>query len=364
MLLCANPRAQYLAHKGAIDAAVLRVFDSGMYIKGEEMTSFEAEFASYVGVKHGVGVANGTDALRIALLACEVGAGDEVVTVSHTAVATISAIEQAGAVPVFVDVGSDDFVMDVAQVEQALTPRTKAVVAVHLYGQAVDLDPLLALCKKRGLRLIEDCAQAPGSLYHGQRLGTLGDAAAFSFYPTKNLGAIGDGGIIVTNDERVAQRANMQREYGWASRYISDVPGGNSRLDEVQAAILRVKLPYLDHDNEARRRVADFYRDALSGTDLELPAERPGNHHVYHLYVVRSPRRAAIIEEFKRRGIQAAIHYPMPVHAQPAYAARLRCAAPLTVTESVAKTILSLPMFPELTNAELEHVVGALRAAP
>ena len=363
MLLCANPRAQYIAHKDAIDQAVLGVFDRGMYIKGDEMARFEAEFAAYVGVACGVGVANGTDALRIALSSCGVGAGDEVVTVSHTAVATVSAIEQAGAVPVFVDIRSEDFVMDVAQVERALTARTKAVVAVHLYGQAVELDPLLALCKQRGIRLIEDCAQAHGAGYRGRRVGSFGDAAAFSFYPTKNLGAIGDGGAVVTNDPAIAQRAKLLREYGWATRYVSDIAGGNSRLDELQAAILRVKLPHLDRDNDARRRIADVYRAGLAGSGLELPTEREGARHVYHLFVVRSPKRDELADALKKHDIQAAIHYPMPVHAQPAYAGRLRAAAPLTVTESVAKSILSLPMYPELTQTEAEQVVGALRSA-
>jgi len=363
MLLCANPRAQYLSHKGAIDAAVLSVFEKGIYIKGEEVTRFEAEFAAYTGVKFGVGVGNGTDALRIALGACGVGAGDEVITVSHTAVATVSAIEQAGATPVFVDIRAEDFVMDVAQVEGAVTSRTRAVVAVHLYGQAVDLEPLLALCKRRGIRLVEDCAQAHGALYGGRRVGSYGDAAAFSFYPTKNLGAIGDGGIVVTNDEAIAHRARLAREYGWATRYVSDVAGGNSRLDEVQAAILRVKLPHLDRDNEKRRRIAEYYREKLGDEGVLLPQERGGVRHVYHLYVVRSPKRDALAEQFKKHDIQAAIHYPMPVHAQPAYAGRIRTAAPLAVTEAVAKDILSLPMYPELTDAEAEHVVAAIRAA-
>jgi dTDP-4-amino-4,6-dideoxygalactose transaminase len=363
MLLCANPRAQYLSHKGAIDAAVARVFEKGIYIKGEECSLFEAEFAAYTGTQHAIGVGNGTDALRIALSACDVGEGDEVVTVSHTAVATVSAIEQAGAVPVFVDIGKNDFVMDVAQVESALSPRTKAVVAVHLYGQAVELDPLLALCKKRGIRLIEDCAQAHGARYREQRVGSLGDAAAFSFYPTKNLGAIGDGGAVVTNDPAIAQKAKLLREYGWAERYISAIPGGNSRLDELQAAILRVKLPHLDADNDARRRIAEEYRKGLARLDLELPAEREGNRHVYHLYVIRSSRRAELAKRFGERNIQAAVHYPMAVHVQPAYAGRIRSAVPLAVTEGVQPKILSLPMYPELTNAEISHVIDAVRSA-
>lgn len=361
MLLCANPRAQYLAHKSAIDAAVLRVFDKGMYIKGEEDTLFEAEFAAYVGVKLGVGVASGTDALRIALLACDMEAGSEVITVSHTAVATVSAIEQAGLVPVLADIDPGSFVMDVAQVERAITSRTKAVVAVHLYGQAVDLRPLKALCEKHDLWLVEDCAQAHGALYDGQRVGSIGDIAAFSFYPTKNLGAIGDGGLIGTNDAALAERCRLLREYGWATRYVSDIPGGNSRLDEVQAAILRVKLPHLDADNDRRRRVAERYRAGLSGLPLTLPTERAGSRHVYHLFVVRTPRQAALIDHLRQRGIQGAIHYPVPIHLQPAYRGRIR-ALPLEATERAAKEIVSLPMYPELLDAEVDQVIEAVRS--
>jgi dTDP-4-amino-4,6-dideoxygalactose transaminase len=362
MILCANPRAQYLAHKAAIDAAVLAVFEKGIYIKGEQCSLFEAEFAAYIGVPHGVGVASGTDALRIALSAAGVGAGHEVVTVSHTAVATISAIEQAGAEPVLVDIDPRYFVMDVEQVKRAIGPRTKAVVAVHLYGQPVDLAPLKELCDQRGLLLIEDCAQAHGAEYGGKKVGSFGHAAAFSFYPTKNLGAIGDGGFIATRDAALAERCKLLREYGWAERYISAIPGGNSRLDELQAAILRIKLPHLERDTEARRVLAARYREKLAGLPLSLPEERAGARHVYHLYVVRSAARDALLASLKANDIQPAVHYPAPVHLQPAYRGRVRTVGELSATEAAAREILSLPMYPELGSEELEHVVRALRA--
>jgi dTDP-4-amino-4,6-dideoxygalactose transaminase len=362
MILCANPRAQYLAYKSEIDAAVQRVLEKGMYIKGEEHAAFEREFAAWVGVSHGVGVATGTDAVRIALSAAGIGSGDEVITVSHTAVATVSAIEQAGAVPVLVDIEPDTFLVDLDGVRAALSAKTRAIVAVHLYGQAVDLAPLKALCDERGIVLVEDCAQAHGALYRGRRVGSFGHVAAFSFYPTKNLGAIGDGGFVATNDADVAQRARLLREYGWATRYVSDIPGGNSRLDELQAAILRVKLPRLEADNSRRRAIAARYSDALRGTGLTLPLERPERGHVYHLYVARSPRRDAVIDHLKRRDVQAAIHYPVPVHLQPAYRGRVRTVGALPVTERAAAEILSLPMYPELSESEVDHVIDAVRS--
>ncbi|HEX3774312.1 MAG TPA: DegT/DnrJ/EryC1/StrS family aminotransferase [Polyangiaceae bacterium] len=363
MILCASPRAQYLAHQSAIDAAIRDVLEKGIYIKGEQCAAFEREFATYLGVLYGIGVANGTDALRIAISACAVGAGDEIVTVSHTAVATVSAIEQAGAVPVLVDIHPREFVMDVSQVEAALTPRTKAVVAVHLYGQPVDLAPLKQLCEKKGLWLIEDCAQAHGAEYQGQKVGSIGHIAAFSFYPTKNLGAIGDGGFVATKDAALAERCQLLREYGWAERYISKIPGGNSRLDELQAAILRAKLPHLEADTESRRRIAQQYRDALSDLPLALPKERAESRHVYHLFVLRSSERETLVARLKAHDIQAAIHYPAPVHLQPAYRGRIRTLGTLSATEAAAGEILSLPMYPELSASDFDRVVGALRSA-
>jgi dTDP-4-amino-4,6-dideoxygalactose transaminase len=319
MILCANPRLQYLARKGEIDGAVMRVLDRGRYILGEEVKALESEFAAYIGVAHGIGVGSGTESLHLAMKACGVGLGDEVVTVSHTAVATVAAIEQAGATPVLVDIEPDFFTMDFRKIATIITPKTKAIIPVHLYGQPVDLDPILEIAKKYDLRVIEDCSQAHGAMYKGKRVGSFGDLACFSFYPTKNLGALGDGGIVVTDQPKLAQRLRLLREYGWAERYVSHFPGGNSRLDEVQAAILRVKLHYLDQDNAARARIASMYNAELIGCDMVLPTCRQETSHVHHLYVVRTPRRDALNQHLKDKGIAALIHYPVPIHLQPAY---------------------------------------------
>ena len=256
MILCSNPKAQYQAHKEEIDSAIQRVLDKGWYILGDETKAFESEFAAYIGVDHGIGVGSGTEALHIALAACGIGLGDEVITVSHTAVATVAAIELAGATPVLVDIDPDYYTLNPDKLESAISPRTKAIIPVHLYGQPADLTPILEIARQHGVLLIEDCAQAHGAMYGGRRIGAWGDIACFSFYPTKNLGALGDGGMVVTNDSALAERARLLREYGWAERYVSSIPGLNSRLDEVQAAVLSVKLRFLDADNEARALLA------------------------------------------------------------------------------------------------------------
>ena len=361
MIPCANPYLQYLARKVEIDNAVKRVMDSGWYILGEEVTAFESEFSAYTGVEFGVGVGSGTEALHLALAACNIGSGDEVITVSHTAVATVAAIEQAGAIPVFVDIESDFFTMDPRKIAVAITPKTKAIIPVHLYGQPVDLDPILKISKKYGLRMIEDCAQAHGAAYKNKRVGSYGDLACFSFYPTKNLGALGDGGMVVTDHPELAQRLRLLREYGWAERFISHFPGFNSRLDEVQAAILRTKLRYLDQDNRLRAEIAAMYRSGLSGSEITLPTCRPDAHHVYHLFVVRVPRRDALKEYLKNKNIAASIHYPVPVHRQPAYQGRLPGRDRLLETEQAAAEVLSLPIYPELNMTEVQAVIEAVR---
>lgn len=361
MILCSNPQAQYLAHKDDIDAAISRVLNKGWYILGEESQAFEAEFASYIGVAHAIGVGSGTEALQIALEACRIGPGDEVITVAHTAVATVSAIESVGATPVLVDIASDSYTLDPSRLEAAITPRTKAIIPVHLYGQPADLDPILEITRLHGLRVIEDCAQAHGATYKTRRVGTFGDIACFSFYPTKNLGAIGDGGAVVTNDSQLAERAVLLRQYGWADRYISSIPGGNSRLDELQAGILRVKLPHLDADNEARARLAKTYDEGLSGIGLKLPSRRSDVQHVYHLYVVRSPRRDDLRSFLKSRQIGALVHYPLPVHLQPAYVSRLRGSDDLPETERAAREVLSLPIYPELSESQVQKVISEIR---
>ena len=283
MILCANPRLQYLAHKNEIDDAIMQVLDRGRYILGEEVEAFEFEFSAYVGVKYGIGVGSGTEGIHLSLTACGIGAGDEVITVSHTAVATVAAIEQAGATPVMVDIEPDFFTIDPQKITTAITPKTKAIITVHLYGQPVDLDPVLEIARTYELRVIEDCAQSHGAIYKGKRVGSYGDLACFSFYPTKNLGALGDGGMVLTDQAEFARRLRLLREYGWVERYVSRFPGVNSRLDEVQAAILRVKLHYLDQDNAARVRISTMYRDGLRGCGISLPICRQKAVHVYHL---------------------------------------------------------------------------------
>jgi len=360
MILCGNPRAQYESHKSAIDSAIRRVLESGRYILGDEVISFEREFAEYVGVEFAIGVGSGTEALHLALVACGVGPGDEVITVAHTAVATVAAIELCGATPVLVDIEPDYFTLDVARLEAAITERTKAIVPVHIYGQPADLAAIASVAKRHGVRVIEDCAQAHGATYRDKRVGSWGDVACFSFYPTKNLGAIGDGGAVVTNDPALAEKVRSLREYGWSSeRNVSDVSGWNSRLDELQAAILRVKLEHLDEDNKQRRKIAALYDELLRDSDLVLPLRRVDGSHVFHLYVVRSTERDELLARLRGEGIGASIHYPVPVHLQPAYADRLASAGSLPNTEGAAREILSLPIYPELTEAEIQKVAEA-----
>jgi dTDP-4-amino-4,6-dideoxygalactose transaminase len=361
MILCANPRLQYLAHRREIDRAITRVLEQGWYILGEEVKAFEAEFAAYIGVEHGIGVGSGTEGLHLALGACEIGVGDEVITVSHTAVATVAAIEQAGAKPVLVDIEPGFYTIDPGKIATVITPKTKAIIPVHLYGQPADLDPILEIAGKISLKVIEDCAQAHGAMYKGKRIGSFGDLACFSFYPTKNLGALGDGGIVVTDQPKLAQRLRLLREYGWAERYVSHFPGTNSRLDEVQAAILRVKLHYLDQDNAARARIASMYNAELIGCDMVLPTCRQETSHVYHLYVVRTQCRDALKQHLKDKGIAALVHYPVPIHLQPAYQGRLTGADQLLETERAAQEVLSLPIYPELNETDLEAVIKVVR---
>ncbi len=287
--------------------------------------------------------------MLLALRACGIGPGDEVITVSHTAVATVAAIELSGASPRLVDVESGTLTLDPRELEKTITGRTKAIIPVHLYGCPADMTPILTFAREHGLVVIEDCAQAHGARYAGRLVGTLGDAAAFSFYPTKNLGAMGDGGAIATSRADVAERLLSLRQYGWRERYISDEPGFNSRLDELQAAILRVRLRYLDEENDSRRRLAATYDERLSRLPLVLPVVRPGDRPVYHLYAIRTERREELRAHLRERGISTAIHYPAPVHLQPAYARLGYRPGSLPVTEDAARSLLSLPMYPDLS---------------
>jgi dTDP-4-amino-4,6-dideoxygalactose transaminase len=365
-----DPRANYLAHRAEIDAAIASALESGRYILGEQVTAFEREFAAYLGVRHAIGVGSGTDALHLALRACGMGPGLPVFTVAHTAVATVAAIEMCGATPVLVDISRTDFTMDPNRLAEAVktsrfsplqcAPFRGAVIPVHLYGHPADTAAILAIARRHDLAVVEDCAQSHGAAEGGRMTGAVGDIAAFSFYPTKNLGALGDGGAVVTSDPNLAERVRLLREYGWRQRYVSDIPGVNSRLDELQAAILRVKLRHLDAENARRRRIAAEYDRLLAGSGLALPQVRPGVTHVYHQYVVRTAGRDALQAYLRARGIGALIHYPVPVHLQPAYAGRLRGTEALSETEAAAREVLSLPMFPELTDEQVRTTAGEI----
>jgi dTDP-4-amino-4,6-dideoxygalactose transaminase len=357
MIQCAFPKAQYLSHRDEILEAVRTVLDGGFYILGEAVAKFEAEFANYLGIEHAVSCASGTDALVLALRAMDIGPGDEIIVPSHTATATAAAVVLTGATPVFVDIEPAYFTLDVAAVEAACTERTKAVIAVHLYGQAAELDGLAAAARRRRIRLVEDCAQAAGAAYRGRKLGTIGDIGCFSFFPTKNIGALGDGGAIACRDPALAARLRRLRQYGWDENRISVEHGMNSRLDELQAAILRIKLRHLDTDNADRRRQAALYKDALAGLPLALPAERASTQHAYHLFVASSPERDGLILHLRERGITAGIHYAMPNHLMPAFRrGRLR----LPVTEQIVSEIVSLPLYPGLDEGSQKQVVSAI----
>jgi dTDP-4-amino-4,6-dideoxygalactose transaminase len=359
-ILAANPRAQYLSHQTEIDVAIAAVLDGNRYILGPQTQAFEKEFATYLDVQRAIGVGSGTEALHLALRACNIGNGDEVITVSHTAVATVSAIELAGATPVLVDIDPATYTIDPMKIGVAITPRTKAIIPVHLYGGLADLHPIVDLARRHGLKVIEDCAQAHGALYGKRRVGCWGDVACFSFYPTKNLGAIGDGGLVATNDSTIAENLNLLRQYGWRERYVSEVAGWNTRLDELQAAILRVKLRHLDEDNRKRRRLAAVYNELLFDV-VTTPIEVSQAEHVYHLYVIRYSRRDALMSFLRERGIGTAIHYPIPIHLQPAYRGRLGDKGSLPETEKAAREIVSLPMYPELSEEEVKTVAHAIR---
>ena len=335
----ASPWRQYDAHRRVIDDAIRRVLESGRYILGDEVAAFEAGWAGYVGVRHAIGVGSGTAALERAIRGLGIGAGDEVITTTHTAVGTVAAIEAAGATTVLVDVDDEDGLLDPGAVEAAVTARTRAIVPVHLYGQPARMGELLELARS------------------GLRVGALGDAGCFSFYPTKNLGALGDGGMVVTDDGQLAARIRSLREYGWRTRYVSDVPGTNSRLDELQAAIVRPKLPGLDEDNRRRVRIAARYSASLAKR-LRVPVVRGDSRHVYHLSVVRTQRRDQLQAFLGARGIGTAVHYPVPVHRQPAYAHGARGQV-LPVAERLAGEVRSLPIYPELTEAEADRVIAA-----
>ncbi len=360
-ILLANPGAQYEAYKQDIKEAVNRVLESGWYVLGKEVEAFEQEFADFHGVKYCVSVANGTDAIALSLRAFGVQKGDEVITVSHTAVATVAAIEQIGAVPVLADIELGSRCLDPECLKSLLSDKTKAIVPVHIYGHPADLVSIIQFADEHGLKVLEDCAQAHCAEIDGRKVGTIALAGSFSFYPTKNLGAIGDGGGILTDDAEVAENLKMLKQYGWKDRYISDIPGVNSRLDEMQAAILRVKLKGLQKDANRRNEIARKYTEALVDHPSVIAPSIAGNvKHAFHLYVVESDRRDELANYLKSKGIGCALHYPQAVHEQPAYKARIKGANALRNTEDLYSRILSIPMYPELSDEEVGRVCKAL----
>jgi len=359
MLLPADPKANFLAHAEEIRSAIERVLASGHYILGPEVESFEKEFSAYQNGGYTVGVANGTEAIELALRAVGVKAGDLVATVANTVTATVSAIEQIGAKPVFVEIDSTSMTMSSTALNALLAknPAIKAVVPVHLYGQPADIKAILASASKTGTKVIEDCAQAHGAAIGERKVGTFGDAAAFSFYPTKNLGALGDGGAVYTRDEKLAATVRQLRQYGWRERYVSEIPGRNSRLDELQAAILRVKLKHLDAENAVRSDLAGRYLAQLKNTELRLPQVVAGQTHVFHQFTVRTPKREALRAYLLAREISCGVLYPVPVHRQPTFTDP---SLALPETERACAEVLCLPCHPALTASDVDRVCNEI----
>jgi dTDP-4-amino-4,6-dideoxygalactose transaminase len=362
-LYSADPKSGYLAAKTEIDASIARVLTSGTYIHGPELATFEKEFANFLGANGCAGVANGTDAIELGLRALGVGSGDCVATVANTVTATAAAIVATGAEPVFVEIERGTMLMDARALESTLRAdtarRIKAIVPVHLYGQACDMPAIMAAARAHGAKVLEDCAQAHGSQIGGRTAGTWGDLAAFSFYPTKNLGALGDAGAVVGGDGAALERVRLLRQYGWRTRYVSDEHGRNSRLDELQAGILRARLTRLAAENAHRETLAQFYRTALAGADVMLPKVEAGRTHTWHQFVIRSPRRDALKASLEAKGIFCGVLYPVPIYRQRAYAQPVS----LPETEAACAEVLSLPLHPGLTLADAERVASALRAS-
>jgi dTDP-4-amino-4,6-dideoxygalactose transaminase len=356
-----NPKPRFILKKQEFLSALDKVIEQGLYILGDEVSTFEKEFAEYIKVDYCAGVANGTDAIAIGLKALGVKPGDEVITVSHSAVATVAAIEMAGASPVFADIQLETRCIDPDKIPQLITPKTKAIIPVHIYGQPAKIEVILSIARKYGLKVLEDCAQAHGAKVNNQKVGSFGDAAAFSFYPTKNLGAIGDGGAIVTDSKDIYENMLAIRQYGWHQRYVSDVAGVNSRLDELQASFLRIKLRDLENDNNRRNEIARKYNIAFQDLPLYVPAVIPNSYHVFHLYVVELEGRDEFAKFLHEKGIGTALHYPLPIHLQPAYLGRIRGCDDLKKTEKLYEKILTLPMYPELTDDEVDYVISTVR---
>ena len=354
-------KAQYASIESEIDAAIKTVLKSAEFVLGPPVADLEKRVAAYCECRYGIGVASGSDALRLAYAALDIGPSDEVITTPFSFVATANTISHSGATPVFVDIDSRTFNIDPARIEAAITPRTKAIVPVHLYGLIADMDPIMALAEKYDLHVIEDSAQAIGACYKGRRAGSIGHMAALSFYPTKNLGAYGDAGMIVTNNAALAEKLDVLRRQGSRQRYHADVLGFNSRLDSLQAAILAVKLNHLDEWTERRRALAQMYNRLLAGTPVACPHESPSNLHVYHQYTVRAPRRDELAAHLKAQGIGSTTYYPAPLHRQALYAGLGYGEGSLPASEAAAREVLSLPMYPELSDAQVTEIAGAIK---
>jgi len=364
MISFVDLKAQYDSIKEEIDEAIQKVLNATSFIMGEELIKFEEEFASFCNTKHAIGVANGSDALILALIACEIGEGDEVITVSHTFIATAEAITHVGGKVVFVDIDPQTYTIDVSKIEEKITEKTKAIIPVHLYGQPADMDHIIRLAEKYNLKTIEDAAQSHGAEYKGKKVGSIGDVGCFSFYPGKNLGAYGDAGIVTTNNEKIAEKLKLLRNHGRINKkYEHEIEGYSSRLDNLQAAILRVKLKYLNKWNDMRRSNAKKYSELLSNIDgIITPYEADYAKHVYHLYVIRTEKeRDRLKEELKSKRIATGIHYPIPLHLQPAYSYLGYKEGDFTITEKASQEILSLPMFVELTDEQIEEIVELIK---
>ena len=352
MIPLVDLKREYLAIREEINGALQDVLNDGMFILGEHLTKFEQDFSQYIGVRHGVGVNSGSDALVLALRSIGIQPGDEVITVSHTFISTVDSIVRNGGQPIFVDIDPETYTLDVNQVKEKITPKTRALLPVHLYGHPVDMKPLQEIAQERDLYIIEDACQAHGASYRNQKVGGLGDIGCFSFYPTKNLGCYGDGGMVVTDDTTLATELRKQRNYGKSSRYLHDFIGCNSRLDDIQASILSVKLRWLDSWNERRRKLAGIYQEILGDSHVILPVEKEYARHVFHLFVIRVENRDSLEEDLRKKDIQTQIHYPVPVHLQKPYLGDHS----LPVTEKICHHILSLPIHPFLTEEEVECV--------
>ena len=353
-------KRQHAIMKDELEEAFRRVLESGIFIYGQELESFEKEVAEYLGVKHAIGVGNGTDALILSLSAIGIKPGDEVITTPFTFFATAESIAQKGAVPVFVDIDDKTMNIDVEKIEEKITPKTKAILPVHIFGQGVKMEKILQIAQKYNLKVIEDTAQGIGAKRNGKSLGTFGDLGTFSFFPTKNLSCLGDGGLVVTNDDELAKKVQMLRVHGSPRKYYHQFPGYNSRLDALQAAFLRVKMKYIESWNKRRQEIASIYNEALKYI-VRVPEVDEGNIHIYHQYTIRTEKRDQLVDFLRNKGIQVAIHYPIPLHLQPALSYLGYEEGDLPVAEKATKEVLSLPVFPELTEEEVNYIIDSIR---